>query len=177
MLVLTNTPQAVHGMCKEGVPGCILGRPDRRPCPGPEWRPGTGIMVLAIKKSGRMSDAKSLGWILRPAGSNPVQLHSAHVVSHRNSNCRLLPHGFVTSFLWVTTSICKKLKRKRKQDRIKCSTDRVLQVVKVRIALCRFVPFCIWICQGVMCLLMAKARLDSTSMGRFWVLRLPPLSC
>ena len=80
----------------------------------------------------------------------------------------------MTSFLWVTTSICKKLKRKRKQDRIKYSTDRVLQVVKVRIALCRFAPFCIWIYQAVMCLVMAKARLDSAALGRFWVLRLPP---
>lgn len=76
-----RTLQATHGMCEEGVPGSSIGRPIGRPCCGPEGRPGAWILVLAVKESGRMPEAKSLGWVHTPASSNPVQLScEAHVL-------------------------------------------------------------------------------------------------
>lgn len=98
-------------------------------------------MMLAVKKSGRMPEAKSLGWTHTLASSNPVQLSckKAHLLSHQNSNCRFPPQRFLTSYAWVKTSICKKKKERKRKPRIEWNKIqlRVLPAVKARVASCR----------------------------------------
>ena len=101
--------QICHGLCmecaKREFQGASWGDQSASRAPVQNGGQGQGITVLAVRKSGQAPDAKSRGWVLQPASSNPVQLHSTRVASHSERRCP--PHGCVTSFLWVTTSICK----------------------------------------------------------------------
>lgn len=66
------TPTNTHAVW-EGVPRRTLGTPIGGPHHSPEGRSGPAIGVR-VMKSGRMPEAKSLGWIQAPASSSPVQL-------------------------------------------------------------------------------------------------------
>lgn len=73
--------------------------------------------MLVVKQSGQMPEAKLLGCIHVPAGSNPVQSSCiAHLLSPCNSNCRFPSQILDISFVGHNQHLQKE-KRKIKTRR------------------------------------------------------------
>ena len=101
--------QICHGLCtecaKREFQGASWGDQSAGCAPVQNGGQGQGTKVLAVRKSGQVPDAKSLGWILCQVVQ--TQFNSTAPMWQVILSAGVPPHGCVTLFLWVTTSICK----------------------------------------------------------------------